>query len=639
MEKFSAFIIKSRWFIIVCVAVVSILLGFQIPKIEINSDVISSLPADDPDAVLLKKIGEQFGGNRLGMVILDCENVFTTDVLKHVKQITDSLTQTEGISSVSSLTNAVDIRESDEGMEIGRLVDENNLPESPEELAQLKERALSNEMYKGAIVSEDGTATIVIFSLFDDADIQKVAKAVTEKTEALHLPEKIYYAGSPMLITSIAHLISADLALLMPIAILVIALVLLISFKSFRGVFLPLLVCIISIVWVIGIMALGGFEMSMVSNNIPIILLAVGSAYAIHVLNRIDQVKNSDSKKAVTIALSSVAIPVILAAVTTMAGFVSFIFGSYLKMIRDFGLFTALGTLFALILSLVFVPAIVSFFSVKNPSPKKPGEPKNTLLDIYFLLPLQKMLITYPKQIILAWIPITILGIGGMLLIQRNVDIRNYFQKDNPTRIAENIMTKKFGGTKPIFVLFKGDMQSPEVLKTMLKMEDYMKHHTGVVATQSVADLVSKINGAFGDGPGIPDEKETIEQLWFLLDGNDNLKKLVTDNLDEAIIISKFVLSDNKSKKEFADYMQKFIDENSTEACQIQATGMPYIDSTMDRSLINSQIGSLIIAVLFVIFIVGFLLRSMRSGLYAAIPIVVSIIILFGFTFLRDGST
>ena len=40
-------------------------------------------------------------------------------------------------------------------------------------------------MYKGAIVSEDGTSAIIIFSLYDDADIQSMAKAVKEKTESL----------------------------------------------------------------------------------------------------------------------------------------------------------------------------------------------------------------------------------------------------------------------------------------------------------------------------------------------------------------------------------------------------------------------------------------------------------------------
>lgn len=631
MEKFSAFVIKSRWLIIVFVIAVSAFLGYQIQNIKINSDVISSLPADDKDAVLLKRIGEQFGGNRLGMVIVDCENIFATDVLQHVKQITDSLALIEGVSSVTSLTNTMDIRESEDGIEIGPLVDENELPDSPEELDQLKERVWANDMLKGSIVSEDGTATVVIFTLSDDADIQTVALAVEEKTKALQLPERIYYAGSPMLITSISRLISADMALLFPIALLVIAFVLFISFRSFSGVIMPLLVCIIAIVWVIGIMGFGGFEMSMVSNNIPIVLLAVGSAYTIHVLHWIGHVKNVDSKKAIAIALSSVAIPVMLAALTTMAGFISFIFGSYLKMIRDFGLFTALGTLFAVFLSLVFVPALLSVFAANKKDLSLHKDFHNLRLHKYVLQPLKEILINYPKQILWSWIVLVIIAIGGITMIERNVDIRNYFRKDNPTRIAEDIMTRKFGGTKPVFVHFKGDILSPEVLKTMLKTQEYMEQSPDINSTQSIADLVLSINAAFGTGKEIPDEKEMIEQLWFLLDGNENIQKFITSELDEAIIISKFISSDNEAKIEFGESMQKFINKNSTETCTIQITGMPFIDVTMDRSLINSQIWSLLIAVFFVILIVGLILRSLVSGIYAAIPIIAAIIILFGF--------
>ena len=633
MDKFSAFVIKARWFIIVFVIAVSVLLGFQIPKIKINSDIINSLPAHDKDAVLMRKIGEQFGGNRLGMVILDCENVFTTEVLKHVRQITDSLTQIEGIISVTSLTNATDIKSTDEGMEIGRLVDEYNIPETPEELAKLKENVLSNNRYTGTLVSADGTAAIVIFSLSEDADIQKMARIVQEKINSLQLPERIYYAGSPMLVTSIANLISADLKLLFPIALLVIALVLFLSFHSWRGVIFPLLVCIIAIDWVIGTMGLFGFEMSMVSNNIPIVLLAVGSAYAIHVLHWIGHVKAENQRKAIAVALASVAIPVILAALTTMAGFLSFIFGSYLKMIRDFGLFTALGTFFSLFLSLIFVPALLAVFSSNKNSGMVTHEQiiQKSLLHTYFLAPLQKLLFSYPKQIIWTWLVLAVVAIFGITVIQRNVDVRNYFKKDNPTRIAEDIMTRKFGGTKPVFVLFTGDILSPKLLNTMARMEKYMKKSPDIAGTQSVAGLIADINGAFGDSLKIPDEKEMVEQLWFLLDGNENVKKLVNSELTEAIIISKFVSSENKLKKEFAEYMQKFIAENENEAFTIQVTGMPFIESSLDQSLINSQIGSLIIAVIFVIFIVGLILRSLLSGIYAAVPIIAAITVLFGF--------
>jgi hypothetical protein len=630
MEKLIAGMLKFRWMIILLVLAITAFLTLQIPRIRINSDVVSSLPDNDPDAVLLKKIGAQFGGNRMGMIILEANDIFTPEVLGHVRQITDSVRTIEGISSVSSLTNIMDIKTTEFGMEIGTLVDEYNLPDSPGELSILKERALSKDMYRGSIISEDGTATIILFSLYDDADIRESANLVKAKVESLRLPEQIHYAGSPMLITAISRLIAADLARLLPIAFVLIALVLLLGFRSARGVVLPLLTASLAILWVIGIMALTGGEMSMVSNNIPIVLLAVGTAYAIHVLNRIDQVKDSLDQAIIT-ALSYVMIPVILAALTTMTGFMSFIFGSYLTMIRDFGLFTALGTLIALLLSLFFVPAVISAFSWKSKiQPIEDQPPGKAFLVDHILIPLEKILFRHTKTVLMIWIGLTVVNAGGIFLIKRNVDISDYFKKKNPTRVAEDIMTRKFDGTKPVFVLFKGDIHSPELLNTMLHAEEYMRQSPGVVATQSVANLILDLNEAMGEGRKIPDEQEKIEQLWFLLDGNESMRKFVSEETGEAVIISKFQSQDNQSKKAFRDYMNRFIAENSTEDCTISITGMPFIDVTMDRSLVYSQLGSLAIAIVFVIILVGAILRSLVAGLYATIPIVSAIMILFG---------
>jgi predicted RND superfamily exporter protein len=631
MQDFFYKMLKIKWLIIIFVLFTTVFLAIQIPQIKINSDVISSLPDSDRDAVLLKKIGAKFGGNKTGMIILESENVFTPEVLEHVKQITDTLSETEGVSSVTSLTSIMDIKADENGLEIGQLIDTDNLPDSPEELATLKERVLTHGNFKGSIVSEDGTATVIVFSLSEDGNMQSLANMVKEKTESLNLPEKIYFGGSPMLITSISRLIATDLKKLLPVAFILISLVLYLGFRSFRGIVLPLLTAVISIVWVLGIMSLAGSEVTMVSNNIPIVLLAVGTAYAIHVMNRIDQVKD-DLNQAILTAMTYVTIPVILAALTTIAGFLSFLFGSYLTMIRDFGIYSALGTFFALVLSVFFVPALISAFSWKN---KRRNVEQNgseiTFFSRYFHLPLHRLLFNHTRATLATWIGITVVSIAGIFLIKRNVDVRNYFKKDNPARIAEDIMTDKFGGSKPVFVLFKGDIQSPQLLNKMLQTEEYMKKSPGVVTTQSVAGLIADLNGALGEGTKIPAERNKIEQLWFLLDGNDNMQKFVSEDLDEAIIISKFLSPENKEKKEFEAYMNSFITENSTADCTISVTGMPFIEAAMDKSLINSQIGSLIIAVIFVIIVVSAILRSFTAGIFAAIPIISTIIVLFGF--------
>jgi predicted RND superfamily exporter protein len=631
LENFVKKIIDLRWLIITIVIVFTVLLGYQVKNLRINADILSSLPDDDPDAALLKEIGEKFGSNNMGIIILSTDNIYQMNVVEDIKSITDTLGLIDGILSVTSLTNIFNIRADENGFEIGKLVDEYNMPATPEAFEDLKQKVLANEMYKGSIVSEDGKATLIIFTLKEDADVQVVAKTVIEKTESLASSGKLYYTGSPMLVTYISDLMKNDLIRLLPFAFLLITIILFLSFRSFSGVVFPLLTAVVAIIWSLGTMSVLGIELSMISNNIPIILLAIGTAYAIHVINRVNQIENSDRKKAINKALEFVMIPVILSALTTMIGFLSFIFGSYLKMIAVFGIFTALGTFFACLLSIFFIPAMLSLFNPKNRNKKLISSGiRKSLISEKFLKPLYYLLFKHPKYILLTWSILILISVAGIYFIKRSVDIKEYFKEGNPAREAENIMEEKFGGTKPIFVVINGDMQSPEVLKTMIETGDYMERDPNIYHTQSVADLIMEINNAMTGIREIPAEREKIEQLWFLLEGNETMQRFVTEDLQQGIIMSKFKSPDNKAKRNFTKYMDKFIHEHSREDCRISITGMPFVDVTMDKSLLNSQLASITIAVIFVIFIVGLILRSVKSGIYAAIPIIAAIIILFG---------
>ena len=629
VNKISEGILKFRWVILILVLICTIFLGSQISKLTIDADILSSLPDDDEHALLLKRIGKKFGGNRMGIVILETDNIYQTEVIKHVRDLTDTVGKIEGISSVSSLSNIINIKGGDSGIEVGGLVDEYNLPKTEEDFKLLRENIESNEMYKGSIVSEDMTSTLIIFTLEDDANVNTVARNVIDKTQELHLTEKLYYIGSPMLITYIAEQMKNDLTKLLPLAFLLIAIILFFSFRSASGVLLPLITAVISIVWTLGAMSLLGYSMSMISNNIPIILLAVGSAYTIHVVNRINALQGTDEINIISTALNYIMIPVFLAAITTIIGFVSFIFGAYLEMIVEFGIFTAFGTFIACLISIFFVPAVIQIFQ-KGDKGTKVKLVKNTFLSNLILVPIKNVLFKNPKLILGMWLLVLGISILGTFSIKRSVDIQEYFKKGNPTREAERIMVEKFGGTKPVFVHFTGNMQNPEVLKTMMATSDYMEKSPDIYTSMSVAKLIAEINLAIMGHREIPEEQDMIEQLWFLLDGNETMKRFVSEDLTEGIIISKFKSPDNQAKKEFAAYMDLFIQENSSETCKIQITGMPFVDITMDRSLINSQLGSISIAIIFVIIIVGLILRSALNGLYASIPIIAAIIILFG---------
>jgi len=631
MDKLARNIIKYRWVTIVTVIILTLFLSFQIKNLRFNPDVISSLPDSDPDAVLFKQINEQFAVNNMGMVILEADDIFTSKVLEHIRVITDTLSMTPGIATVMSLTNVMDIKGDEDGFQIAKLVDEFDLPDSPSELTELRNRIYEKGTYTGTLISEDGKATVIIFTLSKDADIKTVAGAIKQKTEALNLPEKVYFSGSPMIVTHISDVMIADLKKLIPIAFGLIILILLLGFRSARGVILPLLTTSIAILWTLGIMALGGYQISMISSNIPVILLAVCTAYTIHVINKINKEKEKDLKNAVLTAMKYITLPVFLVALTTAIGFLSFLFGTYLDMIREFGLFTAIGTFFAFLLSIFFVPAIITLLpSSMKTAHTNDDRIKRSSLAENFLAPLHALLFKHPKYILTIWTLLLLVSLVGIFFIQRSVDIKDYFKKNDQVRLAEEIMVEKFGGSKPIFVAFEGNMQNPDVLKTMIRTEEYMKENPYVTSTQSVADLIAQLNYVMGNGRSIPDDQEQIEQLWFMLEGNEIIRQFVNDDLDKGIIISKFTSSNVNDKKAFGEKMKAFINANSTPECKIQITGMPFVDVTLDKSLVDGQFKSVTVAIIFVFLILCLILRSLQNGLFASIPIVAATLLLFG---------
>ncbi len=631
MKKLVQSIIKLRWVIIIAVIGLTLYFGYQIKNIKINSDILSSLPDDDPTALLYKNIGNQYGGNDIGMIVLETDNVFRTEILLHIKQITDSLKIRSGISTVTSLTNILDIKSSEWGIEIGKLIDEYDIPTENSELDSLKNYVFSKDMYKGAIVSEDGTATVILFTLLPDADMQASANEIKEIIQKLNLPENVYFGGLPFMLNDITSLIVSDMSWLIPIVFIIIAFILLISFRSLRGMLLPLISAGITVIWTIGLMSFLGYEITIISNTMPVALLAIGSAYTIHILNSVNLTSLKDRKKALVKALSTTIVPVILASLTTVIGFISFVFGAYLTMIKDFGICTSIGILIALLISIFFIPALISALSMYRKKVETEKPEKKNILTHGILQPLTILLFTHPKRILVVWCIILTISIGGIFLIKTSVNITEYFKKDNPTRVSEDIMQHKFGGSLPVFVEFEGGVQEPEVLKMMIKTEKFMKEDHNIASAQSVADLVEQMNDAMEEGKRIPDEKAKIEQLWFLLDGQDVMQQLVSDDLNKGIIQSKFASIKTDQIEGFTNKMNKFIEENSSENCKIKFTGIPPLYVKLNDSLVKSQYSSLIIAIIMVLVIVGIILRSFLKGVYATIPIIATILFLLGF--------
>ena len=630
MEKLAAFTVKFRWLIVVSVIVITAFLGYQIKFLQVDSNLVDSLPKEDSTVRLFKEVGERYGGNQVGIIILQSDQVLEPESLESIKKITDTLSNLKGIFDVTSLTNMVMLHAEGDNFEVGPLIGENNWPKNRRQADSLLKVLLKNKMVTGNFLSEDGTVAAIIFTFDKEVDANREAGNVMDKILGMNLPQKIYFAGTPFLTKYVDNVIKDDLIKLIPIAFLVIALVLFLSFHSFKGVILPILTAGLAILWAMGVFGMLGLKLSMVSNNVPIIVLAVGSAYAIHVLNRITQCKEKDPDKIVIKALSYMFVPVSLSALTTVSGFLSFIFGSYLTMIRDFGILAALGTFFSMVLALTFVPALMDIFP-GNPE-KKVSESADikSKLQHYVLTPLNNLVEHHSLRVVVFWVVLFVVSVTGITMLQRSVSVSGYFKKDHPASQADKIMTEKLGGSKPVFVVFKGDMQDPVVLKAMEETEKHLLQSPYITSAQSIADVVANMNKAMTGEEAIPDSKEMIQQLWFLFGQNESINKLVTPEMDQGVILAKYDDKGAYGISDFKKYMNRWFALHKSSHYSVEITGMPFVNEKLDKSLLKSQTGSLIIAIVIVFLLVSLMFWSVGRGVLATIPIIVTVAILYG---------
>lgn len=634
MNWLSGFIIKRRKIVIIVTIGILFGFGYFASKLKINPNVVTYLPKNDPVVKVFNHISDEYAGNSLAIVMLETENVFSIEILTQLNYLTSEFKLIDGVTNVTSLINVIDIRKGEEGIEVGPLIDEYNLPQSEIELIKLKDYVLSKEIYRGHIISEDGKTTLIIGRLQSNLDQTKIAQKIKEVVQKSNFRGKVYFAGVPFQVMEVSDIIRTDLLTLIPIVCLLIAGFLFLSFRSAMGVIMPLLSVLISVVLTLGLMSILKIPLTIISNIVPVNLVTCGSAYTIHILSKFyeDRLRGMDKLVQAQKSLKDIGIPLFLAAITTIAGFISFIFGSYLIMIKQFGIFTAIGILFALIISLTFVPALLTVFSEPKRKFLKPNDDiKAESTKFSFTTRLAQLILKNRVVIIIFTIIIVVLALISIPRIKRETDIIDYFHKKSLIRLTEQIMKNKFGGSVPLQILVSGDIQNPQVLVAMKRLEDFLVSHPEVRNPQSVADLIEEMSYVIGEGKIIPDSREKVTNLWFLLEGEEMMTQLVNQDKSEAVIQAMFADFATKHGKASLKNIQQYISQVDTTTCKFFMTGWPLIYDHLDKSILRSQIQSLVIAMVLVFICLVVLLRSVISGFVGLVPIVFTLFVIFGF--------
>ncbi|HWR12563.1 MAG TPA: efflux RND transporter permease subunit [Rectinemataceae bacterium] len=515
MEKFFK---HPRW-IIAIIAAITVFFALQIPRVQLDNNNFRFVPEKDPERIAMKRVDDSFGSQTIILVGLERKHgtVLEADFLDKLRSFDKKIADIAIVESATSIVSTDYLTGEGDAIVAQPLVPE-DFGGTGEEIAALKDKLLSWDLYSRALVSEDfaGTQMIVYLDIpAEDAgkpEVVAVHKAIKKfAAETGFKDTNVYITGMPVFGSVVNDATRSDLITLVPLVVIVVVFVLFLSFRRLSGVLLPLLTVLVSVVWAVGAMPLFGIKLSILSTVLPVILVAVGSAYGIHVVSHYyDEIagkrdlSEAEHRAIVFAVLRRIGKPVLLAALTTFAGFGSFCFTKVIP-IFEFGIFSSFGVLVAYGTAITLIPAILLIRGPAKKLPRfktsemEPGEEdplSGAIADALGHIIAKKRTVLF---IACAVIFVSLIGVSHLVIDNVLVE---YFKPDTDVVLSDRFIRDKFGGSKSVSVVVSseipGEVLRPDVLAAMDGLALYLKESVPEVGkTSGFTDLIKRVNQVF----------------------------------------------------------------------------------------------------------------------------------------------
>ena len=566
MKKLEDFIVRYAWPIFIVTIVITIIFGIQFRNIRFEDDFTKYVPESDAQVSFYNSLEDKFSSfQKKSMIIaLEFDDLFTPESLNTLEQIVNTVEKVSEVRTVSALTNMPKIIPTEEGFNVKEVVE--ILPQTIEEAQELKSDLQDDELIWGKMVTEDGKATIVSISFFSTVDEYQAIDAVQKAVEPFERnTQKVTYFGLPIITREMGVNARQTMVWLTPLSALVLILILYWGFHTLQGVILPIFIALFSSIWILGISVVLNRPMTMISAVIPIMMVALVSAYGVHFMNRYyDFRQQFEGHAVIKNTLDWVLVPIFLSAATTIGGFFSLMTASF-RPVSDFGLYAGLGVFFGFLLATFSLAAFLTIFRPKKaPKHFNQDEIKNSSSLINKILNFIYMTVTHRKKsvVIGTIVAIVILGVG-IPRISVETTVKTSMGANNPITILLEYFKNRFGGSDYNYVYLETeDVKHPFILREMIRIAKYGEQYFTFKDSSSIANFVMNLNEAV-EGPeykAIPDSTDKIGNLWLYAQGNSYIEGRISKDENESIIECRAEETTSQNLNNEVQLMNQFLE-------------------------------------------------------------------------------
>ena len=262
--------------------------------------------------------------------------------------------------------------------------------------------------------------------------------------------------------------------------------VLAVAFRSIGGMFLPVLTPLAAVIWTLGFVSLTGNCLTVTTGIVPMLIIAIGTASTMHVVDHHGLEGGSTPVEYVKLAMRKVGGAVFLAGLTTALGFSSLLTNEIVN-VREMGLYAAFGITADFVLSVSLVPALLTF--QKRPVSRLNAESGSPRLE-RLLLALSGFSIRHCWAVLAGSAVVIALSVWGASRLKVETNYLELLKKDDPMRVADDFIEANLTGQKVFNVYLQADPDylrrkygtadvkkpffEPEILRHMAAVHDFL---------------------------------------------------------------------------------------------------------------------------------------------------------------------
>jgi uncharacterized protein len=638
-------LLKRRWFFVAALflGTVALLPGVQYAVVPDNALTVWFLD-DDPALVAYNQFHEVYGNDEVVLLYVDFEtSLFTADGLQTLGRLHDALQATEGVASVRSLWDARDLSEAADGS----LLYTPLLPRPPPaDLTELKRRVTGHPLFTGRLLSADGSKLMlwVQMAVMDDFDARRdaVVDAVRATADQALAGQPFAIAGTGVIYSGLNRVTQRDAGLFLSLGYLIMLVMLWLILRQTRLVLAAMGVIVVGSIACLGVYGLMGHRLNMISAVLPTLVIVLGIADAVHFPTAmLHALPGRSPMAAALIGLRQVILPCLLTTLTTLAGLLA-LTSSPMAVVREFGLYAAVGLLASLVASVVLMAAVAPGLK-PQPAEGPPGPLKRGLSR------LRGGLETHPKSWASAALLITAVAGFGAAQVTTDTYTLGYLPTDHWVTENHRTIEANWGayGLLDFTVTPTGDRDAhdPEVLAGMADFVHRATTIDGLNDGIGLHDIYRRTATVLGAQlkPGEPLSAAQVAQARMILeaqqlswDRNDPawaenvLAPLVTESGDQARLT---LVGEVTSAKRLAEVLRQ-LEEHAAQAfvgrALVEPAGYPPLYVKIIDYVVGSQVRSFFVAIGLIFLLMLLWLRSLRLALLSLVPNLFPVLVMFG---------